>query len=715
VSSSVIRRLGWLTFMLAALLFAFAFGILALNPSLVESNSSWGTNGVVSAVLFLVTTLAFPLVGILVVSRQPTNLMGWIMLGVGLCWGLDGALVAYADYALASGHAYAALAAALDSWLWVASIGGLGTFLLLLFPNGRLPSRSWTTVAWLSGFGIVATSIAILLMPGPLADAGYPELTNPLGIMTLKPLLELLEFSLILIPLCIVAAAVSLVQRYRRSGGIERMQLKWLAAAATAVALLYLLAMIASLVLAPDQQRAPTWVLITQEIALLSLWLIPISIGLAILKHRLYDIDVVISKTVVFGALAAFITLVYVAIVVGIGHVIGSGDRPNLGLSILATAIVAIAFQPVRERVQHFANRLVYGHRATPYEVLSEFSDRVGETYASEDVLGKMAQAIKEGTGAAHAEVWLRAGKELRPAASWPPEAARGTVPRPLTDGELPTFDDIDKAIAVRHQGELLGALTMSKPRGEPLTPAEEKLLTNLASQAGLVLRNVGLTTELLARLEELKASRQRLVAAQDEARRRLERDLHDGAQQHLVALKMRLALAKRVAQRDPAKAEQLIGSLEHEADEALETLRDLARGIYPPLLADQGLVPALDAQARKAPVPVEVVADDISRYPQEIEAAVYFCCLEALQNVAKYASPTRATVTLEERAGELSFSVTDDGRGFDPETTPTGSGTLNMSDRLEALGGSLSLTSTLGRGTTVTGRVPVRALEPVV
>ena len=667
---------------------------------------------------FSVFLLAFPVAGAFVVSRQPSNTIGWIMLGIGGGLALVALLGIYSTYALEVNRGslpFAGVAVALQGGTWVWFIAPIGTFLILLFPDGRLPTPRWRPWAWFCAVSMTLTYSVITVIPGGLEFQGYRGMQNPLGIEALRPIVHPLLLIVITIPIAILGCAVGLIQRYRRSRGLERRQLKWLAAAAAVVGASYFLMMILSLPSLLFDRPDPQWLSVFGNISVLTFFLIPISIGLAILKHRLYDIDVVISKTVVFGALAAFITLVYVAIVVGIGHVIGSGDRPNLGLSILATAIVAIAFQPVRERVQHFANRLVYGHRATPYEVLSEFSDRVGETYASEDVLGKMAQAIKEGTGAAHAEVWLRAGKELRPAASWPPEAARGTVPRPLTDGELPTFDDIDKAIAVRHQGELLGALTMSKPRGEPLTPAEEKLLTNLASQAGLVLRNVGLTTELLARLDELKASRQRLVAAQDEARRRLERDLHDGAQQHLVALKMRLALAKRVAQRDPTKAEQLIGSLEHEADEALETLRDLARGIYPPLLADQGLVPALDAQARKAPVPVEVVADDISRYPQEIEAAVYFCCLEALQNVAKYASPTRATLTLEERAGELSFSVTDDGRGFDPETTPTGSGTLNMSDRLEALGGSLSLTSTLGGGTTVTGRVPIRALEPVV
>jgi signal transduction histidine kinase len=265
-------------------------------------------------------------------------------------------------------------------------------------------------------------------------------------------------------------------------------------------------------------------------------------------------------------------------------------------------------------------------------------------------------------------------------------------------------------AVAVRHQGDLLGALTVSKRPGESLTPVEQKLLEDLAAQAGLVLKNVGLTAELLQRLEELRASRQRLVAAQDEERRRLERNLHDGAQQNLVALKVKLGLAESFAEKDPVKAKELVVQLKADADEALETLRDLARGIYPPLLADKGLAAALESQARKATVPVAVYTDGVGRYPQEIEAAVYFCCLEALQNVQKYASARRASVSLMEADGFLTTSVHDDGAGFDPSTARKGSGLQNMEDRLDALGGTIEIQAAPGAGATVTVRLPVGA-----
>ena len=252
----------------------------------------------------------------------------------------------------------------------------------------------------------------------------------------------------------------------------------------------------------------------------------------------------------------------------------------------------------------------------------------------------------------------------------------------------------------------------------ELVTPDEEPELavaptalaaTALASGAGLVLRNVRLTEELLARLEELRASRQRLVAAQDAERRRLERNIHDGAQQQLVALAVKVRLARQLWTRDPGKANDLLEQTEQEVSQALEDLRDLARGIYPPLLADQGLVAALSAQARRSPVPIGIEADGVGRYPQEQEAAVYFCCLEALQNVAKYAGASKATIRLAGDDEDFTFEVSDDGQGFDPGARAYGTGLQGMADRLAALHGELRVDSALEGGTTVHGRLPVR------
>jgi signal transduction histidine kinase len=314
---------------------------------------------------------------------------------------------------------------------------------------------------------------------------------------------------------------------------------------------------------------------------------------------------------------------------------------------------------PLVRIARRTAGRIVYGSRATSYEVLSEFSERVGDAYAAEDVLPRMAQVLGMGLGADAAAVWFLTAGGLHPAAVWP------------ADAEPPSEHLVD----VVDGGERLGALSVAMPATDPLRGSGERLMQDLASQAGLVLRNVRL-------IEELRSSRRRLVAAQDDERRKIERNLHDGAQQQLVALAVQLKLARTMVDRDPAKAAALLDTLQGSATDALEDLRDLARGIYPPLLADKGLATALEAQARKAVVPVIVEADGVGRFPADVESAVYFSCLEALQNVAKYADAETARITLSDGSGELRFEIRDDGRGFDPSATSYGTGLQGIADR---------------------------------
>lgn len=427
-----------------------------------------------------------------------------------------------------------------------------------------------------------------------------------------------------------------------------------------------------------------------------------------------WDRQALSAGALVTAALAVFIAAVYAAVVVGLGAAFGA-DIPGTGLSILATTIAAFAFRPVRERIQPVVNRIVYGVRATPYEVLSNFSERVAETYATEEVLPRMARVIAGGTGASRADVWLRVGARLSRAGSWPDRADAGPMSVPVPGGEPSSLPDADRVIPVRYQGELLGAIAVAK-MGEPITAAEERLLDDVVSQAGLVLRNVRLAAELETRLEEisaqaeeLRASRQRIVAAQDAARRRLERDIHDGAQQYLVALAVKARMTRTLAERDPRKARATLAQLHAVCDEALETLRDLSHGIYPPVLSGRGVAAALRAQARTAELPVRVEAKGLGRHAPVVEAAVYFVCLEALQNAAKHARASRAVVRLEERAGELAFSVSDDGVGFDPSSAAPGTGRQNMADRVAVLGGALDIRSAPREGTVVTGRVPLQ------
>jgi signal transduction histidine kinase len=642
-------------------------------------------------VLDSAVNLGTPLLGMLLVIRRPENRIGWLFLGVGLALGISQFAGAYATHALRVDPGSVPggnLAGWLTNVLWPLPFTAL-IFLFLWFPTGQVLSPKWRPVALFTVvlFGVLemialVAAFAVWNDPFTNGDLG-PGLPNTI-------VKTLFVVAIVAVPITLLTAFASAAVRFKGSRGDERLQLKWFATAAAFTAIVF----------ATTTAFGGDSVLfsVLTDVGLTCLY---VAIATAILKYRLYDIDVVIGKTVVFATLVAFITVVYVGLVVGIGTLVGN-DRSPL-LSAIAAALVAVAFQPVRQRARRFANRVVYGRRATPYEVLADFTARASETYSTEDVLPRMAHILADGVGATQARVWLRVGSELRPAASWP---ADGVVdPVPIEASEHFAFPEHERAFPVRHAGELLGAISVVTPPAEPLAADREQLLSDVAGQAALVLRNVRL-------IEELRESRRRIVTAQDERAKALERNLHDGAQQQLVALAVKQRLAVSLVDRDPEKAKSMLADIQTETQEALETLRDLARGIYPPLLADKGLAAALEAQARKAALPVEVSAADVGRYPQDLEAVAYFCCLEALQNVAKYANASRAVVRLSETGGLLTFEVDDDGSGFDPGSTRHGTGLQGMADRLDAVRGSLDVRSAPGHGTTVLGRVPVPDTE---
>jgi signal transduction histidine kinase len=663
--------------MTAGLIVMFMDRAAVLPPS--ASQWEWSfANG-----LSVIANIVGISIGTVVAAKRPDNRVGWYFMAAGITLGISG-----------FGNAYAIHALLVDpgSWpagrfaAWIAAWTGffpifMLTFLFLLFPTGEIRSPRWRPVWWLLAVSTCVATIAGVYYATTTWSDPFPQSGTVGG-----PANVFLFLFVFLLPLvaCLIASLAAVIVRAIYSVGDERLQIKWFATGAAFVVLSFLLSF-------GSGQTTPVWISVFQSVAFIFLFS---TIAIAVLKYRLYEIDVVINRAVVYGTLAVFITLIYAAIVVGVGTLVGG--QSNKFLSAVAAAVIAIAFQPVRERSRRFANRLVYGKRATPYEVLSDFAERVAGTYAVDDVLPRTAHILAEGMGATSADVWVRVGSELRTAGSWPS----------ATVGHVPIADDLvvpgaTATVPVRYQGELLGALSVTKAPGEVLTSADTKLLADVASQAGLVLRNVGL-------IEELRASRQRLVAAQDEERRKIERNLHDGVQQQLVALNVQAGLLARASGGDAAKLAELAGQLQTRASEALDDLRDLARGIYPPLLADKGLAAALEAQARKAAMPVSVETDGIGRYGQPVEAAVYFCTLEALNNVAKYAGASSATVALEQRNGHLRFTVIDDGTGFDTNATSYGTGLQGMADRLDAIGGTLQVTSSLGAGTSVAGSVPV-------
>lgn len=654
----------------------------------------------------------FPVVGYFMATRRPDNALSWIMVGLGVAIGVGAIFSSYAGYALnggTGGRQLGLIAEAFDNPMWVPVVVPPVTFMLLLFPDGHLPSPRWRWFARILGASLVIVYLTILLAPGRFGDEAGPfaDFRNPLGIEALRPVLSISIITLLMLPIGVIGSLVSLVLRFRRSSGIERLQLRLLVATAAVVAVLYTIALLLSFAGSWGVNQ-PLWMTILQNVSVFSFGLIPIAIGVSVLRYHLFDIDVVINRALLYGTIAVVITAVYVGIVVGIGALVGSRGEPIL--SAAAAAIIAIAFQPLRTRSQRFADRLVYGERAAPYEVLSEFSERLGNTYANDQLLPRMAAALAGGTGAVRADVWVRIGDQLVPEATWPhdAEALPPTVADESDEGDV---SPLEMREPIRHQGELLGALSIVKRPGDTISPPEEKLVRDLAGQAGLVMRNVALTEQLMDNIEQLRASRKRLVHAQDEERRKLERNLHDGAQQQLVALSVQLRLAEGLVDRDPEKTKAMLANLQTATGQAIEDLRDLARGIYPPLLADKGLVAALEAQVRKGTIDTTVEAVNVTRYPQQVEAAVYFCALEALNNVAKYSGAQRAQVRLARSNGDLTFEVSDDGAGFDMDRTTYGTGMRGMADRVEAIGGILEIRSTPGRGTSVAGRIPTSTL----
>ena len=439
-------------------------------------------------------------------------------------------------------------------------------------------------------------------------------------------------------------------------------------------------------------------------------------------------------------AMAAFVVGIYAVIVLGAGMVLGTSGAPSLWLSVLATAIVALAFEPVRRSVKTFLARALHQDRVAPYQVLARFPTTVTGSFPAAELPPRMAAVLAEGTAAQQAEVWLTVHGRLELAAVWPPRSAPypadseppsgaesmsitacaatapglgldrpGAAPRIVHEGRR-------RSLAVRERGELLGALTVVLREGQELTRVEERLFAGLAAQSGLTLRVAGLRTELEQQLDglqrrstELRAARRDLVDRQDAERKRLERNIHDGAQQEVIALLVNLRLAQTLLRRSPERGAKLLAEQAAAARATIDTLTALSRGLYPRLLTDAGPVAALAAAVASGPIPVELTSGDLPRCTPAVEAAVYFCALEAVQNATKHSAATRITIDIRRRngTGPIELTVTDDGRGFTLDRPSTG-GLANIRDRIESVQGTVSVLANVPTGTTVRALIPI-------
>jgi signal transduction histidine kinase len=435
-------------------------------------------------------------------------------------------------------------------------------------------------------------------------------------------------------------------------------------------------------------------------------------------------------------ALALVVATSFGVLVLLFGRLPNEGERALLAPALAAMAFAALLLATLHGRVSRAISRATGGGRAAPTDLARSFSSRMSRAIPLDELVLQAAESLRSSLRLRSAEVWILAEGSLRPwigdpGVDRPPVPLGGMDPGTVVQAGLSghgwlqvwmpqMLEGRDRSYVrvapMANAGELQGVVVIDRPvDDQAFAPDEERAVVEVARQLGVVLHNAKLDSALQASIDEVRrqsaeiqASRGRIVAAADRARRQIERNLHDGAQQHIVALAVRVKLVGQVLEKDPEQARAALDEIGVAIEDTLQELRDLAHGIYPPLLADKGLHAALESAARRATLPVTVHADELARYAPESEATIYFCVLEALQNAGKYAGEGASVmVDVREDEGSLAFVVSDDGTGFDVSARGSGAGFTNMIDRLGALGGSLRVESAPGRGTRVVGEVP--------
>ena len=587
---------------------------------------------------------------------------------------------------------------------------------------GLLPAVALDLIASLPDGQLVSRPRRVVVAVGYAAGVGLG-----LALWAERPALP--PWPVVVAGILAVAAGVPLShRRFVATSGTARQRMEWIGLAAVLVAEAALV-VTALRLLAGWPRQVP------EVVGAVSV-VIPLSLAAGTSPRLLGRVDRLLAHTVSLAGLSGLVVAVYLLVVLGLGRVPSERERALLLLSMVAAAVCAVLYHPARQRLTEAANRMVYGERSPPEEALRSFGTRLSRAIPLDELLLQLAESLHKTMALEAAEVWTGSEGLLERAASVPDlgparlvldQAEASVIARAGVSGPawlaiwIPSLLEGRQAAATRvaavaHSGDLLGLLVVARRVDEHFTEEDERVLAELARQVGLALHNVRLDSalqaslvELRRRAEELQASRARIVAAADAERRRIERNLHDGAQQRLVALAVKLRLARRLVDADPEQTRGMLDELREELKDAVEELRSLAHGIYPPLLMDQGLAAALGSAAQRATIPTRVEAGPIGRYPSEMEAAAYFCCLEALQNAMKHAGPqATAVVGVWEEAGALRFTVRDDGTGFDPAAGDGGTGFVNMRDRLGAIGGTLRVESSPGAGTSILGTLPL-------
>lgn len=632
--------------------------------------------------------------GVVIIKHRPRNPIGWIFLIVSSSYVLSalaaGALLYTSILPAPLGPLLLDLATWLGNWAWLPAQLLPLTFVFLLFPDGHLLSPRWRIIGWAAGLGLLSLMLGLAAHPGPIAD--WASQPNPFGIAGAERVLDsLMTMGSILLAIGVFGSMAAIAVRFRRSKGIERARMKWLVYAA--ILILIAGAFTLPYWLSGNLSNGPALELSIVLTNLVTLG-IAVAVTIAIVGYRLYDIDVIINRTLVYSVMTGVIILIY-SLVVGTASVF-FGSSGNWLLALVATGLVAVLFQPIRDRLQRGVNRLLYGQRDEPFEVLTRLGQSL-EQSAADTALPALVDTVAQALRLPYVDLQERQGDRFVTV------AATG---RPVDD---------PVSFPMIYQAEEIGRLLVgSRTPGEALGAADEHLLRNIARQAGATVYDTRLTADL-------QRSRQQIVASREEERRRLRRDLHDGLGPSLASLLLEARVLRRMIREDPAAAEGLADEIQADIRATIDDVRRVVNELRPPALDDLGLVPALQVMAAKlgrsddqgAPgLSVQVDAPaDLPSLPAAVEVAAYRIVQEGLANVLHHAQARQAVVRIRVN-GDLRVEVWDDGAGFQTRRRG-GVGLISMRERAAELGGRCEISSTPGGGTLITATLPINELQP--
>ncbi len=631
--------------------------------------------------------------GVVIIKHRPRNPIGWIFLIVSSSYVLSalaaGALLYTSILPAPLGPSLLDLATWLGNWAWLPAQLLPLTFVFLLFPDGHLLSPRWRIIGWAAGLGLLSLMLGLAAHPGPIAD--WASQPNPFGIAGAERVLDsLMTMGSILLAIGVFGSMAAIAVRFRRSKGIERARMKWLVYAA--ILILIAGAFTLPYWLSGNLSNGPALELSIVLTNLVTLG-IAVAVTIAIVGYRLYDIDVIINRTLVYSVMTGVIILIY-SLVVGTASVF-FGSSGNWLLALVATGLVAVLFQPIRDRLQRGVNRLLYGQRDEPFEVLTRLGQSL-EQSAADTALPALVDTVAQALRLPYVDLQERQGDRFVTV------AATG---RPVDD---------PVSFPMIYQAEEIGRLLVgSRTPGETLGAADEHLLRNIARQAGATVYDTRLTADL-------QRSRQQIVASREEERRRLRRDLHDGLGPSLASLLLEARVLRRMIREDPAAAEGLADEIQADIRATIDDVRRVVNELRPPALDDLGLVPALQVMAAKlgrsddqgAPgLSVQVDAPaDLPSLPAAVEVAAYRIVQEGLANVLHHAQARQAVVRIRVN-GDLRVEVWDDGAGFQTRRRG-GVGLISMRERAAELGGRCEISSTPGGGTLITATLPINELQ---